>query len=134
VGEVAREAAVACSPGILATLLSNLLRNAIRHGTDGAPDPQPRVAVRAVPDGGSVRFEVEDHGPGVPEALREQIFELYMRGRGTERPGLGIGLATVKRMAETHGGDVGMRPADPQGSVFWFRIPRPRTQPENIDH
>jgi len=119
----AREAEVACRPGILVTLLSNLLRNALKYGAaDGA---SPRIAVRALADGPRVRFEVEDAGPGVPPGMEARIFEPHVRAPSAARtrPGLGLGLATAKRLAEAHGGAVGVRPAGDRGSVFWFELP-----------
>jgi signal transduction histidine kinase len=110
---------VRCASGILSSILSNLIRNAIEHaGTE-----EHRVDVRAVAAGSEVRFEVEDTGPGVPLEDRERIFEPYVR---TQDPagGLGLGLATVKRLVEAHGGHVGVRsPASERGSVFWVTLP-----------
>jgi signal transduction histidine kinase len=119
----AGEATVSCMPGILATLTANLVRNALKHG---AGRPGARVAVRAVEAGDRVRIEVQDDGPGVPEELRDLVFEPYVRARTAARtPGLGLGLATVKRVAQAHGGRVGVRAAARGGSVFWFELPRP---------
>ena len=46
-----------------------------------------------------------------------------VRGGGAKGPGIGLGLATVKRLVERHGGEVGVRPAEGHGSVFWFTLP-----------
>jgi len=73
---------------------------------------------------GRVQFEVEDGGPGIPPDLREKIFEPHVRAHGTTKPGIGLGLATVKRLALSHGGEVGVRPKPGGGSVFWFKLPR----------
>jgi signal transduction histidine kinase len=111
---------VACSPGILQSLLSNLVRNAIKFMPPDAPDR--RVTVSASVDDRRVRVDVADTGGGVPPAERERIFQPYVRG-DRRQPGLGLGLATVRRLAEAHGGRVGFRPNDRGGATFWFELP-----------
>jgi signal transduction histidine kinase len=112
---------VRCAAGILSSILSNLIRNAIEH----AGMEEHRVDVRAIEAGPSeVRFEVEDTGPGVPLEDRQRIFEPYVRARDPAE-GLGLGLATVKRLVEAYGGHVGVRSpaAREHGSVFWVTLP-----------
>jgi signal transduction histidine kinase len=113
---------VAASPGALTSLASNLMRNAIKYLGEAAVR---RVVVRVLEADGMVRVEVEDTGPGVPPALEGSVFQPYVRGSGTGEPGLGLGLATVKSLAEAHGGHVGLRTAVGRGSVFWFELPKP---------
>lgn len=112
---------VACSPGVLISIVSNLVGNAIKN-MGGAPER--RVDVRARELAETVRFEVRDTGPGVPAELRERIFDPYLRAAESALPGLGLGLATVRRLVEAHGGSVGVMPNDGVGSVFWFELPR----------
>ena len=109
-----------CTSGVLASMLGNLVRNAIQCMRGSA---SKRVVIRAVREGDRVRFEVQDTGPGVPEGFEQTIFEPYTRGPGTSQGGLGLGLATVKRLCEAHGGEVGVRPAPGGGSIFAFTIP-----------
>jgi signal transduction histidine kinase len=80
------------------------------------------VLVRAVESHpGVVRFEVEDSGPGIPEATRARVFEPYFQsGAGG---GIGLGLATVERLIQAHGGHVGALPGKRSGTVFWFDLP-----------
>lgn len=110
---------VPCAAGILSSMLSNLVQNAVRHarGADEA-----HVVVRAMDAGLEVRFEVEDSGPGVPLQDREAIFEPYV-SRSDAGSGLGLGLATVKRLVESHGGHVGVSSCDGRGAVFWVTLP-----------
>ena len=115
---------VACSPGVLTSLLSNLVRNAIKFMGDR---PERRVQVRVTCPPDRVRVEVEDTGPGLPPGYESQIFEPYFRGPKPQQPGVGLGLAIVKRLAEALGGAVGVRsPVKPEGggSIFWFELPR----------
>lgn len=110
----------ACSPGVLASLLSNLVRNALQQaGGRGG-----RVAVRVEPRPDRVRVEVEDTGPGVPRGWEELVFEPYLRGPNAGRHGIGLGLATVKRLAEAYSGAVGVRAGSLGGACFWFELPR----------
>ena len=115
-------ATVAVAPGVLVSIISNLVRNAIKHMGDSEPR---QVVVRGRCHDSSVTVEVEDTGPGIPVESRDAIFEPHVRLRGIANPGLGLGLATVKRLVLAHGGRVGVRGrADGHGSVFWFELPR----------
>jgi signal transduction histidine kinase len=78
-----------------------------------------------------VHVEIEDTGPGVSPGLEDAIFEPYRRGPVATQPGLGLGLATVKRLVIAHGGRLGVRNAPSGGAVFWFELPRaPETRLE----
>jgi signal transduction histidine kinase len=125
VSEIDGPALVACNAGVLASLISNLLRNAVKYASGG---PAPRIVVRArgVDDrarGRLVRIEVEDNGPGLPADLGDQVFEPYVRGPNTGKPGIGLGLATVKRIAEAHHGRVGVRSTPGGGCTFTVDLP-----------
>jgi len=113
---------VACSQGVLLSILANLVRNAVKYMSDSA---MKRVTIRVVPMETSLRVEVEDTGPGVPEGMEERIFDPYVRAEGVTQAGIGLGLATVKRLCEAHGGTVGVQSSLGRGSVFWFTLPRP---------
>ena len=112
---------VACSPGVLSAILTNLLRNAVKYMSDSAVK---KVTVRVADRGDHIEFEVEDTGPGVPAGLEALIFEPYVRAQGVTQPGLGLGLATVKRFCQAYGGKVGVRSTPDLGSVFWFTLPK----------
>jgi signal transduction histidine kinase len=111
---------VRCTSGVLASILGNLLRNATKFLNDSA---ERRVWIRCQRRGDHVELEVEDTGPGIPEGFERSVFEPYVRAPGTTQPGLGLGLATVKRLCEAHGGEVGVRRARGGGSIFWFTLP-----------
>lgn len=106
---------------MLVSILSNLVSNAIKYMGDA---PLKRVMVRSSIKGKAVRIEVRDTGPGVPPELRVRVFDPYVRGVSSSIPGMGLGLATVRRLTEAHGGTVGLEPnAGVGGSVFWFELP-----------
>jgi signal transduction histidine kinase len=123
VGDV-DDVVVACAPGVLASILSNLVRNAIKYL--GGRETR-RVTIRAASRGPNVCIEVEDTGPGIPSELHAKLFEPYIRGPRTTEGGLGLGLATVKRLVEAHGGSVTFRSVDDQGSTFSVLMPVART-------
>ncbi len=111
--------AVGCSQGVLLSLLSNLLRNAFKYLGDSE---LRSVTLRVIPRRSVVHFEIEDSGPGIPPALVESLFHPYVRGPRTGKPGIGLGLATVKRLVVSHGGSVAVKPAPGGGSIFWFEL------------
>jgi signal transduction histidine kinase len=110
---------VACAPGVLASIAGNLIGNAIKY-VGGSE--QARVEVREYVQAHQARIEVIDNGPGVPAGEESRIFEPYMRcsKAGT---GIGLGLATVKRLVLAHGGRVGVVPVPCRGSKFWVELP-----------
>jgi signal transduction histidine kinase len=83
-------------------IVENLLVNAVKHTALGSS-----IWVRVEPAADGLTLVVEDDGPGVPDALRESIFDAFVRGDGPHRshsPGTGIGLSLVARFAALHGG------------------------------
>jgi signal transduction histidine kinase len=115
----------ACSvwghPGVLASVVENLVRNAIKYMGE-RPRKSVELRVECRPD--RVRIEVADSGPGIPPSLLETIFDPHVRGRTGGQPGIGLGLATVKRIVEAHGGSVGVISRLDEGSTFWCELPR----------
>jgi signal transduction histidine kinase len=111
---------VRCSQGILSSLVSNLVRNAVKYVGEG-PGKHVRVRVRAL--GGFMRVEVEDNGPGLPPSMEAAVFEPYVRGPNNKQAGIGLGLATVKRVAEAHGGRVDVRSMQGAGCCFGVELP-----------
>jgi len=112
--------AVACSPGVLNSILSNLVGNAIKYMGEA---PVRRIGLAARPVREMARLEVQDSGPGIPEEMRVKIFDPYVRAAQSGIPGLGLGLATVRRLAEAHGGSAGVESRPGHGSLFWVELP-----------
>jgi signal transduction histidine kinase len=110
----------ACQPGVLYSVVNNLISNALKY-LGIAHDR--RIFVRSVPRGDTVRIEVDDAGPGVPANLAEVIFEPYVRVSGSGKPGLGLGLATVKRIVVAHGGRAGVDGSPRGGALFGVELP-----------
>lgn len=102
-------------------VLFNFLDNAVKYTSEGG-----RLVVRAYKEGSRVMIEVQDNGAGIDTSHRERLFERFYRvdkGRSREIGGTGLGLAIAKHLAVSMGGEVGMRPAPENGSVFWVRLP-----------
>ena len=110
-----------CAAGVVISIVQNLVRNAIRYMGPRSPR---RIVVRCAASGARVRVEVEDTGPGIPAELQAKMFEPFVRGSHSADGGIGLGLATVKRLAEAHGGAVGVRSAVDVGTLFWVELPR----------
>jgi two-component system OmpR family sensor kinase len=96
----------------------NLMENAIRHTPPGT-----HVSARVAAEDGQVFITVADDGPGVPDELRERIFERFVRGDGDRGSSSGLGLSIVRAVAQSHGGDVTLEHAGP-GARFVVHLPR----------
>ena len=112
---------VACSEGVYLSLVGNLARNAIKYMGDA---PTRCIRIRVVEEDTLVRTEVRDTGPGIPSEALPSLFEPYFRAGSRRQEGLGLGLATVKKLAEGHGGRAGVDSEVARGSSFWFTLPR----------
>jgi signal transduction histidine kinase len=110
---------VACNPGVLISIMTNLISNAMKFMGDAVVR---RVTIRARQVSRDVQFEVSDTGPGIGPELRERVFEPYVHG-GSTAAGFGLGLATVRRLVEAHGGEVSLESSPEGGCRFWFRLP-----------
>ena len=106
----------------LEQVLLNLLENAVKYTPRGG-----RVTVAAFAAGDRTRLAVTDDGPGIEPRHRDRLFERFYRvdpGRSREMGGTGLGLAIAKHLVGAMGGQIGMEPAAPHGSVFWVLLPR----------
>lgn len=100
--------------------LSNLVDNALLYSP---PDEVVHVGARVL--GGDMLVWVEDRGPGVPDAEKEQVFEKFYRGStsGASPSGTGLGLAIAHEIARTHGGRAWVEDARPRGARFVISLP-----------
>jgi signal transduction histidine kinase len=103
----------------LYSVLSNLVSNSLKFGRKGVP-PVIRIASRRVGD--HWRVSVVDNGRGIPSERRTDVFSMFARV-STAVEGHGIGLATVRRVVEMHGGRVGVDDGDDGGADVWFELP-----------
>ena len=103
---------------LLRRALRNLLENARRYGGG-------EVSVQLARAARGVEVRVCDRGPGVPETLRERIFEPFYRlpGHAEQAGGVGLGLSLVKQIAERHHGSVRCEAREGGGSCFAIALP-----------
>ena len=101
------------------TVLRNLISNAVKHH----PDRRPAITVRHRQQGGLHRFEIEDDGPGIPDGDRDRIFKLHAVLDEARTDSSGLGLAIVRRIVGSWGGEVSVRNAAHGGAVFAFSLP-----------
>ncbi|MET0270349.1 MAG: ATP-binding protein [Sphingomonas sp.] len=104
-----KEAAVHVERQDLDEMLGNLIENAAKYG-------QGRVFVTVSREAGFVEIEVEDDGPGIPEALRTTLFERGAR-LDTGKPGTGLGLAIVRDVSEIYEGTVSLEESEDLGGL-----------------
>ena len=111
----------------LATLLANLLDNALRYTPSGG-----RIDVAITGESGAAVLSVSDTGPGIPAAARERVFERFHREPNpddmTFGVGSGLGLSIVKRIADAHGATVTLDSGpDGKGLVVRAHFPKAPT-------
>ena len=104
----------------LASALSNLVRNAIKFTPEGG-----LVRVRGVEKDNSVSLEVEDQCGGLPPGGISELFEPFTQ-KGTDRSGLGLGLAISRRAVALNGGTLEARDLPGRGCVFTITLPKAR--------
>ncbi len=107
-------------PLLLREMLANLIDNALAYTPSGG-----MVTVRTRGDAAHAVLEVEDNGPGIPEAERSKVFERFYRIVGTEGPGTGLGLPIVAEIAQRHEAQLELTSPDSgQGTLFRVLLPR----------
>ncbi len=120
--EVLLEAAIDMTlplrPNAMRRCLANLLSNARRHGA--------RIWVQAERRGGSIEILVDDDGPGIPKASREDVFKPFFRldsSRNQATGGAGLGLTIARDVVRSHGGDVTLSDSPHGGLRVLIRLP-----------
>ena len=106
-------------PTMLAELIANLIDNALAYGRSPG-----RVTVATSIEDGAALLRVEDDGPGIAPAEREQVFKRFYRVLGTGVEGSGLGLSIVREIAAAHGAAIRLNePARGCGLVVEVRFP-----------
>jgi PAS domain S-box-containing protein len=113
---------VSADPDRLSQVVANLISNAAKFSQPGA-----EVHVRARPEATHVRFEVEDHGAGIPEEFRSRVFEKFAQADASASrrfEGTGLGLSITRQLVQAMGGTIGFTSREGQGTTFYFDLPR----------
>jgi two-component system phosphate regulon sensor histidine kinase PhoR len=103
------------------TMINNLLTNAVKYSSK-----EPEIHVEGSRDDGNIYIKVSDNGIGISKSDQKHIFDKFYRvstGNIHKIKGLGLGLYYVKRIAESHGGDVSVDSKPGKGSIFTVTLP-----------
>ncbi len=109
---------------LIAQVVINLLENAVRHTP---PDSEISLTVHAESE---LTVSVADTGNGIPDAIRDHLFERFVTQASDivdGRQGLGLGLSICKTIIEAHGGTISVSDNVPKGSIFTFTLPMEET-------
>jgi len=113
---------LAADRDLIRRVLENLLENALRYAPNGS-----RVSLSTMAHADEIELRVADQGKGVPENMRDGIFERFVQldsgDRTAPRTGRGLGLTFCRLVVEAHGGRIYVEDAAP-GAVFCIRLPR----------
>jgi signal transduction histidine kinase len=102
---------------------ADMLKQAVLHLVTNALDAMKNggnLLLSVTPEGNSVVLDVADDGPGIPQAVREKVFQLYFT---TKSRGSGIGLAMTYRAVQLHNGTIDFTSEDGRGTTFHMRFP-----------
>jgi signal transduction histidine kinase len=116
---VPADLAAVVDPRVVERVITNLLANAVRYG-------RPPISISARQRDRHLRVAVSDTGTGVPEELRERLFDRFVRGE--KASGSGLGLAIARSYARAHGGDLIYDDAQ-EGARFELILPQPVDRP-----
>lgn len=108
---------VQCDVDLVRQVIYNLIANAIKF----APEGRGRITIVLEQHGTEVRLAIADNGPGVPDEMREQIFDKFFQAKNQtlKKPvGTGLGLTICKRIMEMHGGRIWVGDAAGGGACF----------------
>lgn len=123
VEEIDEDLLLSADRSLLFRVLTNLVDNCVKYGPASG-----RIAISGgAADGGWVRICVQDEGPGVPDELRERIFDKYAQVERTEgtraTDSRGLGLRFCRVVIEAHGGRIWVEDAEPKGARFSVGLP-----------
>lgn len=112
-------ATAAARPDDLHRGVTNLVENAVRFGAE--------VTIRLVVSGTTLVIDVEDDGPGISDARKQEMLEPFVRGDDArtmdESTGFGLGLSIARAIAITHGGELSLHDREPHGLIVRMRLP-----------
>lgn len=106
----------------LSQVIGNLVSNSLKFTPAGG-----RVGIELTSLDDAINLAVKDTGRGIAEDVQGRLFTKYERVGGSQAArieGTGLGLVIVKEIVEAHGGTVGVRSREGEGSTFWFKLPR----------
>ena len=107
--------------GLIMQVLINLVNNAVKYTPAGS-----NIRITAIRRGNAAEICVSDNGPGIPDELKERVFEMFFTGGnpiGDSRRSLGLGLTLCQAILHAHNGEMTLKDNSPQGCIFSFTVP-----------
>ena len=107
--------------GLIMQVLINLVNNAVKYTPAGS-----NIRITAIPRENMAEICVSDNGPGIPDELKERVFEMFFTGGnpiGDSRRSLGLGLALCQAIIHVHHGEITLKDNSPHGCIFSFAVP-----------
>ena len=106
---------------LIIQVIVNLVDNAVKYTPVGS-----EIRIKSEKKDGYVSVSVADNGPGIPDKMKNRVFEMFYTGDHRivdSRRSLGLGLALCKSIVNAHGGEIDLKDNEPNGSVFTFTVP-----------
>ena len=107
--------------GLIMQVLINLVNNAVKYTPAGS-----NIQITAIQRGNTAEICVSDNGLGIPDELKERVFEMFFAGGnpiGDSRRSLGLGLTLCQAIIHAHNGEMTLKDNSPQGCIFSFTVP-----------
>ena len=107
--------------GLIMQVLINLVNNAVKYTPAGS-----NIRITAIRRENMAEICVSDNGPGIPDELKEHVFEMFFTGGnpiGDSRRSLGLGLTLCQAILHAHNGEMTLKDNSPQGCIFSFTVP-----------
>lgn len=107
--------------GLIMQVLINLVNNAVKYTPVGS-----NIRITAIPRENMAEICVSDNGPGIPDELKEHVFEMFFTGGnpiGDSRRSLGLGLTLCQAIIHAHNGEMTLKENSPHGCIFSFTVP-----------
>ena len=107
--------------GLIMQVLINLVNNAVKYTPAGS-----NIRITAIPRDNMAEICVSDNGPGIPDELKERVFEMFFTGGnpiGDSRRSLGLGLTLCQAIIHAHNGEMTLKENSPHGCIFSFTVP-----------
>ena len=107
--------------GLIMQVLINLVNNAVKYTPAGS-----NIRITAIPRENMAEICVSDNGPGIPDELKEHVFEMFFTGGnpiGDSRRSLGLGLTLCQAIIHAHHGEMTLKGNSPHGCIFSFTVP-----------
>ena len=107
--------------GLIMQVLINLVNNAVKYTPAGS-----NIRITAIRRGNAAEICVSDNGPGIPDELKEHVFEMFFTGGnpiGDSRRSLGLGLTLCQAILHAHNGEMTLKDNSPRGCIFSFTVP-----------